>query len=87
MTILETAKITTKGQVTIPNRVRKLLHLKEGTSVAFGLTKDGVVLMPCEVTVKSPYTAKEWSKIEKLAGKQGKVHETDAAAKAHINTL
>ena len=30
MTILDTAKITSKGQVTIPNRIRKLLHLKEG---------------------------------------------------------
>ena len=44
MTITEIAKITTKGQITIPNRIRKLLHLKEGSSVGFGITKDGVVL-------------------------------------------
>ena len=30
MTIMETAKITSKGQVTIPNRVRKFLNLQEG---------------------------------------------------------
>ena len=47
MTIIETAKVTTKGQVTIPNRIRKILHLEEGSSVAFGLTKEGVVLLPC----------------------------------------
>ena len=43
MTIIETAKVTTKGQVTIPSRIRKILHLEEGSSVAFGLTKEGVV--------------------------------------------
>ena len=39
MTILETAKITSKGQVTIPNRIRRLLHLKEGEAVGFSVTK------------------------------------------------
>lgn len=87
MTILETAKITTKGQVTIPNRVRKLLNLREGASVAFGLSKDGVILMPCEVTAKSPYTPKEWAKIEKLAAEKGKIVPNADAAKAHIDAL
>jgi len=35
MTIIETTKMTSKGQVTIPNRVRKILHLQEDSSVAF----------------------------------------------------
>lgn len=87
MTILETAKMTTKGQITIPNRVRKLLRLKQGVSVAFGLSKDGVILMPCEVTVKSPYTSKEWEKIEKLASEKGKIHHSAHAAKSHLNAL
>ncbi len=87
MTILETAKITTKGQITIPNRIRKLLHLKEGSAVAFGVSKEGVLLLPCEVNAKSPYTTKEWTKIEKLAAEKGKTHQTTAAAKAHIHSL
>lgn len=87
MTILETAKVTTKGQITIPNRIRKLLHLKEGASVAFGLSKDGVILLPCEVTAKSPYSSKEWAKIEKLATAKGTTHQTADSAKAHINAL
>ena len=58
MTILETAKLTSKGQVTIPNRIRKILHLQEGASVAFGLSREGVVLLPCKVTAESPYTAR-----------------------------
>jgi len=87
MTIIETAKMTSKGQVTIPNQIRKLLHLENGASVAFGLTTAGVVLMPCEVTAKSPYTAKEWEKIDKLAAQNGKVLASAESAKAHLAGL
>ena len=87
MTIIETAKMTTKGQVTIPNRVRKMLHLKEGSSVAFGVSKEGIVLLSCKVTAESPYTPQEWAKIEKLASAKGKVHLTAEAAKEHIKAL
>ncbi len=87
MTIIETAKITTKGQVTIPNRIRKLLHLEEGSSIAFGISKNGVMMMPCEVTAKSPYTTKEWRKIEKLASEKGKTLSSADAAKAHLASL
>lgn len=87
MTIIETAKVTTKGQVTIPNRIRKLLHLGEGSSIAFGIGKNGVMLMPCEVTAKSPYTAKEWEKIEKLVSQKGKVFSSDEGAKDYLASL
>ena len=87
MTILETAKITSKGQVTIPNRIRKLLHLKEGEAVGFSITIEGVVLVPCQVTVKSPYTPKEWQKIEKLAAEKGKSFNSVDGAKNFIKSL
>lgn len=87
MTIIETAKITTKGQVTIPNRIRKILRLEEGSSVAFGLTKEGVILLPCKVTAQSPYSAKEWAKIERVASEKGKVYASTEAAKKHIKAL
>lgn len=87
MTIIHTAKITSKGQVTIPNRIRKILHLKEGASVAFGLSKEGVVLLPCRITVESPYTPKEWQKIEKIASSKGPVYKTSKEAKRHIEAL
>jgi len=87
MTILTTAKITSKGQVTIPNQIRKILHLQEGASVAFGVSKEGIVLLPCEVTAKSPYTPKEWAKIEKLASVEGKVYHNPQSAKRHIEVL
>ena len=87
MTIIETAKITSKGQVTIPNRIRKLLNLKEGASIAFGLSRQGIVLLPCKVTVESPYTLKEWAKIKRLTSVKGKIYKTTRAAKRHIETL
>ncbi len=87
MTIIETAKMTTKGQVTIPNRIRKMLHLEEGSSVAFGLTKDGIILVPCKVTAESPYTAKEWAKIDKLAAEKGRVFTDTEDMKKYLKEL
>ena len=87
MTVIETAKITSKGQVTIPNRIRKLLHLETGASLAFGLSKDGVVLLPCKVTAESPYTPSEWAKIEKLTSAKGKVYKSVKRTKKHIEAL
>ena len=34
-------KVTAKGQVTIPKRIRDLLCIKPGSKVAFALTEDG----------------------------------------------
>ncbi len=87
MTILETAKVTSKGQVTIPNRIREILHVSTGTSVAFALSKEGIILLPCKVTAESPYTPSEWAKIEKLASVKGKIYKSAKQAKKHIKTL
>lgn len=87
MTIIDTTKLTSKGQVTIPNRVRKILHLKEGSSVAFTVTNHGIVLLPCEVTARSPYTAREWRKIEKLAAEEGRIFSSPEAAKRYVASL
>lgn len=87
MTMLETAKVTSKGQITIPNRIRKLLHIQTGAFLSFGLSKEGVVLLPCKITAESPYTSAEWAKIEKLAFAKGKVYKSTKRAKKHIEAL
>jgi AbrB family looped-hinge helix DNA binding protein len=87
MTIVSTAKMTSKGQVTIPSRIRELLHLTEGAALAFGVTKDGVVLLPCEMTARSPYTPAEWKKICKLASEKGTAFSSANAAKKHLAGL
>ena len=87
MTVLETAKITSKGQITIPNRIRKLLRVETGASLAFGLSREGILLLPCKITAESPYTPDEWAKIEKLAFAKGKVYKSAKKAKKHIEAL
>ena len=87
MTILETAKITSKGQITLPNRIRKLLHLREGELVGFSVTKQGVVLVACEMTAKSHYTARQWAKIEKMSLEKGKMFTSAQGAKDHLKSL
>lgn len=87
MTLIDTTKMTSKGQVTIPSRVRKLLHLQEGSSVAFTVTKHGIILVPCEITARSPYSPREWKKIEKLATQGGKAFSSPEAVKKHLAGL
>lgn len=43
MTITEDATITSKGQVTIPKRIRDELDLDAGTEVEFRLEADGTI--------------------------------------------
>jgi len=44
--MMNKAKITFKGQVTIPKEVRTSLDIKEGNSVIFFIEKDHAVLKP-----------------------------------------
>ena len=43
-----TAKITSKGQITIPKKVRDILHLREGGVVVFEQENDSFVIKPAE---------------------------------------
>lgn len=38
---MDTAKVTSKGQVTIPKRVRTLMAIETGDRLAFNLDEDG----------------------------------------------
>lgn len=40
------AKVTSKGQITIPKRVRDALGLKSGTQVEFALEEGRAILIP-----------------------------------------
>lgn len=50
MSISEDARITSKGQVTIPKRIRDRLGLDEGEEIEFVLTDDGEL----KVRLKKP---------------------------------
>lgn len=50
--------ITTKGQVTIPKRIRDSLGLKPGKKVEFGVDKDGrATIALVGKAAKSPFAA------------------------------
>jgi AbrB family looped-hinge helix DNA binding protein len=87
MNYSETAKVTSKGQVTIPLTIREILKLEPGSTVMFKVTDKGVILSPCEIIEKSVYSAKEWKRIEQLVAEKGKVYKTSSAAKKHIKSL
>ena len=87
MAFVETAKVTSKGQVTIPNRIRKILHLSSGSSVAFSVGGKGVMLSPCTINIESPYTPQEWEKIKKLTAAKGKTFKTAQAAIKYVQDL
>ncbi|HCS46908.1 MAG TPA: AbrB/MazE/SpoVT family DNA-binding domain-containing protein [Candidatus Aminicenantes bacterium] len=84
---MEIAKMTSKGQVTVPAPIREILNLKKGSSVVFKLTEKGVVFMPCEIRQRETYTQEEWVKIERLVAERGKSYKTIKRAKKHVDSL
>jgi AbrB family looped-hinge helix DNA binding protein len=51
---MELAKITSKGQITLPIGIRKKLHLKDGDKVAFiDMDNQIVVANPISIAIKN----------------------------------
>ena len=84
---VETAKVTSKGQITIPAMIREILKVKPGSTVMFKVTKGGVLISPCEVVEKPAYSSGEWKKIERMVAEKGKTYKTSKAAKKHLEDL
>ena len=84
--IEEITKLNIKGQITIPNVVRKF-YLKGSKYIGFKITPEGILLVPIEIKEKEPYTTEEWHKIEALASQKGKVCKNAKAARKHLDSL
>jgi AbrB family looped-hinge helix DNA binding protein len=87
MEIIETARMTSKGQVTVPASIRDILNLRKGSSVMFKLTEKGVSFLPCEIKPRETYTQQEWDKIERLVAERGKTYRTSRGARKHLRSL
>jgi AbrB family looped-hinge helix DNA binding protein len=87
MEIIEIAKMTSKGQVTVPAPIRDIFNLKKGSSVIFKLTDKGVIFLPCEIKERETYTQEEWIKIERLVAERGKAYKSAKGAKRHLKSL
>jgi len=81
------AIISSRGQVTIPQDVRDIMHIKRGSVVGFEPTKRGILMVAMKVEPKNPYTEAEWEKIEKLSKSKGKVYHSAEEAKKHVANL
>ncbi len=63
------AKVTSKGQITLPKAIRDALGLDESSTVEFTLTDDGAVMKPTVGflarygTVKPLNRPEDWAKI------------------------
>ena len=49
---MDTAKVMSKGQVTIPKRIRELLNLENGDYVTFVVNKDRVEIQNSKVFIE-----------------------------------
>lgn len=81
------AIISSRGQVTIPQDVRDIMHIKRGSVVGFEPTKRGVLMVAMKVEPENPYTEAEWKKIEKLSKGKGKIYHSAEEAKKHVANL
>ena len=87
MEIIEMAKMTSKGQVTVPAPIRAIFNLKKGSSVIFKVTDKGVLFLPCEIMERKTYTQEEWGKIKRLVAERGKSYKSSKEARAHLKSL
>ncbi|MCU0665676.1 MAG: type II toxin-antitoxin system PrlF family antitoxin [Candidatus Omnitrophica bacterium] len=88
MTVIGMSKITSKGQITLPAAVRRMLKLDRGENIAFCLNKNGVIISRCKINVEpSAFSKDEWAKIDKLASEKGKSFAIAEQAKRHLKSL
>lgn len=68
------AHVTSKGQITLPRKIRQSLGIHSGDMVGFVLKKDQKAAVIKRLVVSEPeeFNEDEWEKLEKLAGKKGK---------------
>jgi AbrB family looped-hinge helix DNA binding protein len=87
MELIEMAKMTSKGQITVPAPIRSIFNLRKGSSVIFKVTDKGVLFLPCEISERDTYTQEEWAKIKRLVAEQGKSYGTSKGARKHLKSL
>ena len=57
---MDTAKVMSKGQVTIPKRIRELLNLENGDYVTFVVNKDRVEIQNSKVFIEENIRKSRW---------------------------
>jgi antitoxin PrlF len=89
------AKVRAKAQVTLPEEIRRALHISEGDDVEFSLHDDGTVTVRGFVSIPTDqawFFTPEWLAGEQeadneIAAGRGTVHESADDMFAHLDDL
>lgn len=60
MTQIETTSMSSKGQITIPLRIRKAFKIGAGQKFLFTECREGILLTPVDVTVRDKTASPAW---------------------------
>ena len=88
-------KVRPKAQLTLPEEIRRALHIGEGDEVEFAVQEDGTVTIRGYVSIPTDqawFFTPEWLAGEReadedIAARQGTVHESAEDMFAHLDTL
>lgn len=88
-------KVRPKAQLTLPEEIRRALHIREGDEVEFAVQEDGTVTIRGYVSIPTDqawFFTPEWLAGEReadedIAARRGTVHESAEDMFAHLDTL
>lgn len=72
------ATISSKGQVTLPKRIRELLHVGMGDLIRFKPTGSGVLVTKIALEPEG-FSEAEWKALERLASQRGRRYKSARA--------
>ncbi len=89
------AKVRSKAQLTLPEEIRRALHIGEGDEVEFAVHDDGTVTVRGYVSIPTDqawFFTPEWlagerEADENIAAGRGAVHESAEHMFAHLDSL
>ena len=76
---MQTTRITTKGQITIPVAIRRQLDLKPGEQMGFSIKNEKIILQPVPANIEESFglvSSKQsvsLADMEQIISKQGKI--------------
>jgi AbrB family looped-hinge helix DNA binding protein len=88
-------KVRPKAQLTLPEEIRRALHIREGDEVEFAVQEDGTVTIRGYVSIPTDqawFFTPEWLAGEReadedIAARRGTAHESAEDMFAHLDTL
>lgn len=88
-------KVRPKAQLTLPEEIRRALHIGEGDEVEFAVQEDGTVTIRGYVSIPTDqawFFTPEWLAGEReadedIAARRGTAHESAEDMFAHLDTL